>query len=278
MAEHPYKGVAFALADAFFGECQIVARFIDEKIRRPVKERCEATPGGIVFQVQLARAIAWLRSLGKLNHPGDFQAVTAAARALFEGAVDVTLMHYDAGAFPTEKMDAWELSAKLKHADAVTAYLAEREREPTDEERPILGYAIRERQRVLDLRAKWWPNHKGKHPPRWTGRDLSVDANAADELHDESFQDFYRLRYPQLCWNVHGSGATGIASISSEHFPFIGGRSYREAGHFARVVAEVVSRQLGCGSEASFAELDKEIRLAVARTFERYQTPTGKQA
>ena len=60
-----------------------------------------------------------------------------------------------------------------------------------------------------------------------------------------------------------------IASISSEHFPFIGGRSYREAGHFARVVAEVVSRQLGCGSEASFAELDKEIRLAVARTFER---------
>jgi hypothetical protein len=25
----------------------------------------------------MLRAIAWLRSLGKLNHPGDFQAVTA---------------------------------------------------------------------------------------------------------------------------------------------------------------------------------------------------------
>lgn len=52
-------------------------------------------------------------SLGKLNHPGDFQAVTAAARALFEGAVDVTLMHFDAAVNGPEKMDAWEDFAEV---------------------------------------------------------------------------------------------------------------------------------------------------------------------
>lgn len=91
MTAQPLQGEAFALADAFFAECQVVARFIDEKVRLQVDQRVGAVPHGVVFQGQMLRAIAWLRSLGKLNHPGDFQAVTAAARALFEGAVDLTL-------------------------------------------------------------------------------------------------------------------------------------------------------------------------------------------
>jgi hypothetical protein len=43
------------------------------------------------------------------------------------------------------------------------------------------------------------------------------------------------------------------------------------------VVAEVVSRQLGCWSEASFAELTEKIRLSVGLIYERHQTPPEKQ-
>jgi len=45
----------------------------------------------------------------------------------------------------------------------------------------------------------------------------------------EGFEEFCRLRYPQICWTVHGSGLAGIANVSPEAFPFIGGRAYREA-------------------------------------------------
>ena len=229
MPEHQTRGEAFALADAFFAECQVVARFIDEKVRLRVDERVGAVPGGIVFQVQMLRAIAWLRSLAKLNHPGDFQAVTAAARALFEGAVDVTLLHYDPATFPPERMDAWQDSAKLKHAETVARYLAETGRDASGEHREVLAYAKREKARIEALRSRWWPNYNGKHPSRWTGLDLAADAKAADALLDEGFQGFYRLRYPQLCWNVHGSGAAGIANIAPEHFPFIGGMAAPDA-------------------------------------------------
>lgn len=95
MPDQPVRSEAFKLADALYTEAQVVASFIDEKIRIPVDERVAATPHGVVFQVQLHRAIAWLRSLAKLNAPADFQAVAAGARALFEVAVDVALMHFD---------------------------------------------------------------------------------------------------------------------------------------------------------------------------------------
>jgi hypothetical protein len=274
------KGEAFALADAFYAECQVVARFIDEKVRVPVDQHVATSPHGVVFQVQMLRAIAWLRSLAKLNDPGDFQAVTAAARALFEGAVDVTLMHFDPGSHSPEKMDAWEDSAKLKHAQTMARHLGEVGRAPTTEEQTILAYAKREAARIDKLRTRWWPNHSGRHPPRWTGRDLAPDSKDADKAADghlkADFEEFYRLRYPQICWNVHGSGAAGIANIAPEVFPFVGGRAYREAAKFASVSAEVVARELKCFNEADFTELREQTTLASGLVYVAHRDNGGE--
>jgi hypothetical protein len=257
MTAHQTQGEAFALADAFYAECQVVAKFIDEKLRLLVDERVGRVPHGVTFQVQLLRAIGWLRSLDKLNHPGDFQAVTAAARALFEGAVDVTLMHFDAASNGPEKMDAWELSAKLKHAQSIATYLSEAGRPPAEDEKTILAFLHQERTGADHLRLRWWPRKDGKpeHPSRWTGRDLGSDFTAG-------FEEFYRLRYPQICWNTHGSGAAGIANIAPEVFPFIGGMAYREAAKFASVVAEVVAKAMSCWNEADFTALREQVTLA----------------
>ncbi len=265
-AQH-HEGEGFALADAFYAECQVVARFIDEKVRVPVDQRVGSVAHGVVFQGQMLRTIAWLRSLGKLNHPGDFQAVTASARALFEGAVDVTLMHFDPANFSPQKMDAWESSAKFKHAQTVAGYLAEVGRDASDDERTILAYATKEKPRIENLRTQWWPNHDGKHPPRWTGGDLAADAKAADKLQAEGFEEFYRLRYPQICWNVHGSGLAGIANVAPEDFPFIGGRAYREAAKFSRVIAEVVSQHMGCWDEGAFSNLTEQLKVAAGAVY-----------
>lgn len=206
-----------------------VTGFIDEKLRAAVDERAPNVRHGIAFQGQLLRTIGWLRSLAKLDDPGgDFQVITSAARSVFESAVDVTLMHFDGSANGPEKMDAWEDSAKLKHTQNVADYLSTLGRAPTDAERTMMAFATREKDRIEKLRLRWWSNENGRHPRnRWTGRDLGTDAKEADKLLPEGFEEFYRLRYPQLCWNVHGSGLAGVANVGPESFAYIGGQSLR---------------------------------------------------
>jgi hypothetical protein len=259
---------AIALSHIGHAEAQVVARFIDDKLRAAVDERAPKAAHGIAFQGQLPRTIGWLRSLAKLNDPGgDFQAITSAARSVFESAVDVTLMHFDGSANGPEKMDAWEDSAKLKHTQNVTDYLSTLGRPPTDAERTMMTYATREKDRIEKLRLRWWPNENGRHPRnRWTGRDLGTDARDADKLLPEGFEEFYRLRNPQLCWNVHGSGLAGVANVGPESFAYIGGRAYGEAARFATVVTKVVAQHLGCWNEEYFrglAQQVKETRVAV---------------
>jgi hypothetical protein len=267
MAAPPVPDEALAVVRALYAEAQAVARFIDEKVRAPVDARVPAVPHGVAFQGQLLRAIAWLRSIGKLDHPGDFQAVTAGARAVFEGAVDVTLMHFNPGAFGPERMDAWEESAKLKLAQTAATYIEASGRQPTDAEQHMLTFITNKRAYIEKVRLSLWPNHKGKHPPRWTGRDLGRDAEEAEKALAEGFEEFYRLRYPELCWNVHGSGLTGVANIRAEVIPYIGGRAAAEAARFARVVAEVVAKHMGCWDEASFKRLPEEVKEARALAF-----------
>jgi len=144
---------AFAVAGGLFAECRVVAEFIEDRIRRPASARAPAAKHGIVFEGQLHRAIAWLHSLGKLDGPADFQAVTAATRALFEGALDVTLMHFDAR-IRTREVGGLERSAKLKHADAVAAFLATAARPAKPDEQPILDFRHREGARTSPS----WPS------------------------------------------------------------------------------------------------------------------------
>ncbi len=275
MATPLAPGEPLALARALYAEALAVARFIDENVRAPVDARVPAVPHGVVFQGQLLRAIAWLRSIGKLDHPGDFQAVTAGARAIFEGAVDVTLMHFDATANGPERMDAWEESAKLKHAQTAAEYIAAAGRQPTEADQHMLTFISNQKAHIEKVRRTLWPNHKGKHPPRWTGRDLGRDAEEAENVLAEGFEEFYRLRYPELCWNVHGSGLTGIANIRTEAVPYIGGRAAAEAARFARVVAEVVAKHMGCWDEERFRKLPQQVKEARAVAYVAVMSGVG---
>jgi hypothetical protein len=265
MAAELAPGEALALACVQYAEAQAVAQFIDRNVRERVDATAPSVPHGVAFQGQLLRVIAWLRSIAKLDHPADFQAVTAGARAIFEGAVDVTLMHFDPTGHGPEKMDAWEDSAKQKHGQTAADYLAASGRQPTEAEQHMLAYVTREKDRIEKLRLRWWPNENGRHPRnRWTGRDLGTDAREADKLLPEGFEEFYRLRYPQLCWNVHGSGLAGIANIRAEAIPYIGSSAATEAARFARVVAEVVAKHMGCWNEENFKKLPAQVKEARA--------------
>lgn len=64
-------GESLALARALYAQAQAVAQFIDEKVRVPVDERTPTIALGVVFQGQLLRAIAWLRSLASRSSTGS---------------------------------------------------------------------------------------------------------------------------------------------------------------------------------------------------------------
>lgn len=237
---------AFIVSDACFAKCQITAVFIDENIRIPIDTASVKQPGGTSFQGMLFRVIGWLRSLGKLNHPGDFQAVVSGTRALLEIAVDVTLLQGDPVTYPIAKLQAWESSAKLKQAAALKEHLELRGLTPKREQLPTLSFLAREESRILALRSQYWTNRNGNptHPMRWTKESLAKDAEAADTLDDLGFLDFYRNRYSQLCWNVHGSGLAGVSNISADLIPFLSGQAFNECSWFSLIAVEKIARHL----------------------------------
>lgn len=224
------KGEAFAVSDACFAECKLVAEFVDNTVRIPVESAAPGLHGGLHLKGLLLRSTGWMRTLGKLCHPGDFQAVVAGARTLFEIAIDTALLNGDRNAYPIAKMAAWESSAKLDHVEKVKKYLAEKGRTPTERQAVMLELLKREGPSIREKRARYWINRKKKpyHPVRWTAKTLAEDAEAADRFKGQGFEEFHKIRYPQLCWNVHGSGLTGVMNISPELFPFVGGEARRQ--------------------------------------------------
>jgi hypothetical protein len=104
------------LASTWFRACEETSAFIDRSVR-PVVERAadRRNPVDATYLGYLLRVTGWLRSLGKLNEPGDLQGASAGARALFEIAIDLTLLRHDSDS-PIQKLVDWEESAKLKYA------------------------------------------------------------------------------------------------------------------------------------------------------------------
>jgi hypothetical protein len=114
------------------------------------------------------RALAWMLTLTKLNEPADFQAVVAASGVLFEIAVDTVLLARDPTAYATERIIAWEDSAKLKTVLQAIECFTEAGRELPQECEPMRRYACEQRARIEQLRATYW-----RATTRTAGRDGS---------------------------------------------------------------------------------------------------------
>lgn len=227
--------------------CQLLHDFLNGAVRKRVSDAVAGTSGSDAATLGgiFLRAVAWMRSICKLDHPSDFQAVVAASRSLFEIAVDTTLMRFDTSN-PPSKMLAWEDSAKLKAAVRIAGYCA-RAQIPASDYAAQHRYLQTDKLRVEALRERYWPRKTGnaKHPERWTGRSLEQDAARATALSsDVDFVDYYEARYAQTCWNTHGSGLAGVRNVSEEAFPGIAALAMRDCTRFAVTAAENVLRCL----------------------------------
>jgi hypothetical protein len=270
------KPIAFAHADAFFAECGVVEDFFAKSVR-PIVDRTfdKNRPEHHTYLGALLRITAWLRSLLKLNHPGDFQPVVAGSRALFEMAVDLTLLHHRPQDHSHDKIVAWEQSAKLKHAEGIERFYVSTGKTVPSEHSDAVRFIARERSKVHALRRQYWPrrDNKPEHPDRWTGRNLPEDARAADQCASYEFGEFYAARFAHLCWNTHGSGLAGVRLLTENHFPGVSALGLAEGVRFAIIGGELVLRLFDKHdsiTEARLRELEKrrrEVRAQVLVTY-----------
>lgn len=266
----PRKTEAFALASGLFRGVEVVAEFVSSHVHSwvpvsLVKDNC----GAVVFG-QFLRIDAWLRTLRKLAEPADFQAVAAAARALLETTIDIALINHQPQ--DHERVLAWERSVKLKHGEALLAYLARANCSAPSEHPSVADFVAREKGEIESLRKKLgWIRKDGttRHPDRWTNRPLSEDAKRVDKMgYQFGFENFYETEYRKLCWHVHGS-ALPARSVQVDHFPGIAGLIFPACGDLGLVASQIVLRHLGAWSterEQLFGQTRNMRILVVAQT------------
>ncbi len=252
-----------ALHDA----CAETCRFFDRTIG-PIATRARTdTPDGVTYDGLLRRVMAWLHTIKKLDQPSDFQALHAGLRALFELAVDLTLLLRDPAASP-DRIQAWEESAKLKAAERIVSRY--RGQSIPAHLQAQTNYVSSHADRVRELRRTHW-SRPGSHPPRWTGRNLERDARVASDLEPGAgFAAFYDEMYAQACWHVHGSTLVGVRGLPAGSFAAMAAIAAHEVSQLALLAGRQALRLLGCYdgiTENRFAQHEKEIVRIQAQMF-----------
>ncbi len=261
-----------ALASAYYAGCIKVLQFVEDFVAPIVVKETEAVVGDqtflnpmyshLAFHAMTGRLHNWLRTLRKLDAAGDFQAILTAGRALFEMAVDLTLIRFEEHG-SMSKMRAWHMDAKLRWA-------RQRIENQLDSNRSAEGFVASMEQHIGEMIHHHWPTpeqKKRRQRGRWTGRDLLADATMADELAPSGFLGYYVERYKAACWQVHGSGVIGMMEIPEALIPQMAAEGLRDAERFSRVACRLLLELLGKFDHEAKARFD-DLEFEIAHAYE----------
>ena len=240
--------------------------FIAESVRPVVDRHTNSLPWTFTCNGMITRVHGWLRSLRKLDHPGDFQPILAGSRALFEIAADFVLIrHQENGSF--RKLLDWEDSERLAWADKLCRSDNDADRYPQAAE-----FKRQHERRIRQLRKLHW--ERTDRVSRWTGRNLGEDAREVDRLGQAArlagglgasgFVEYYTNRYSLVCWFVHGSGLIGLRGQIGSVLPIVVAHGYHDALRFSVIASKYVLdlfKQYDDISRLRFEELEKRLGL-----------------
>jgi len=166
----------------------------------------EPEPLGATAIGLLDRVGCWLATMHRLDQTADFQAHMSGLRSLIELTVDLGLLLKNPSSH--DMLVAWEVSARFKHGELFVAYASKHKTSwaPT----AAAAFVAEHRDEVVSSRQQYW---SGRHPSRWTGRDLRTDAMDVDSRFPKlGIEQLYEELYRYLCWQVHGSGLVALRS------------------------------------------------------------------
>src|SRR5260370_40842914 len=90
-----------------------VAKYMREKARPRLDSILQPSPRETLVLGIFLRSLCWMETLARLDRVQDFQAVSAATRALLEACLDVVLINHDDTGQLTAKMADWATSTKF---------------------------------------------------------------------------------------------------------------------------------------------------------------------
>jgi hypothetical protein len=279
------KPTLHALGSAYYAGCLEVSRFVGEFVVPTVERETAIVTGGRTFRhpfyaklacwAMTSRLHAWLLTLHKLGGPSDFQAVATAGRALFEMAVDLTLIKFEEdGSFG--KMQAWHLDTKVRWA-------RQRIDNGIDKDGSASKFVAAEGPRVAEMLSKHWGTpelRKQRRRDRWTGRDLSVDSKKADQYSPAGFVVYYTERYKMACWQVHGSGVILTLENPPDFVPYMAAISLLDARRFSTESSKlllqlVLGDKYDAGVDERFEQLMTDIATACEATLKLHEKSSG---
>lgn len=232
------------LANAGREDCKTVEIFMQKKVRPNVRRFSDdGNAEHTTVHACFLRALSWLGTYQKLDDPRYFQAIVAGTRSLFEMCVDMAFFVDDRLTNPPSKLWAWERSSKLHGAERALEFLDKAKKPAAAGD---MRFAERYRDEILALRRKWWG--RDGHPYHWTGaRNLREAAEAADKLGSYDFEEFYSVRFAQLCWSTHGTGATSVRGVDEENFPTESALAFHDSARFGTTIAKLRMEEFAQG-------------------------------
>jgi len=260
------RGKAFATG--LFQGAQVVGQYMKDRYVLITEADGKPQTGyktGCMKRLWL-RAYLWMQTLGKLNDPLDFQAISIGNRTLLEILVDLIILHHDQTHEMAAKMFWWGESEKLKGSEQIVTFYADQGLSVPDEfEAQEIFYKTR-KSNIENMRRTHWPNRKNptKHPDRWTGEsNLFEDIKRADQLCGLAIKaeisttlvEYYRTQYRKMNWRIH-SGVASLGDQPAEAFYLICGFGFKWCADFAMLCTKIALSDLRLG--VALSELEQE--------------------
>jgi uncharacterized glyoxalase superfamily protein PhnB len=258
-------------APALVKACQngsaLVARYLQDEVRPLILRRRPSSGREEAFWRYFQRLEASVTGISVLKDVSLVQLVYAGTRTILEILVDSTLLYHGSPPDAVERIEAWEMSAKLKVAEAAVAYARKVGREDRPRFVQMAELIEVEGENIRRARARYWPSPKtpglGRHPDRWTDRNLLEDCRHADRLHGLKLEEFYETTYRQMNWSIHGSGFASTRGIDAPSLALDYAQGHLKSAEFALNATDIILSGLRLKNEERGRRLE-EVRLTWA--------------
>lgn len=150
----------------------------------------------------------------------SFQTLASIERALFESAIDLTLLTRGP-ATNFDKIRAWDRLKLIKYAESTVDDVQEFNidlNQPINSALKFLVDQVSDTQKTQSEKKALLANWNGKTPKTWTGENsLEKNTKDANSLKNYGF-DRAHTRYKMLCLDTHGSGTAGLGTTNPTFF------------------------------------------------------------
>jgi hypothetical protein len=238
----------------FYGILKSQAEFDRAELRGVLHGQINLTDRERYLFASYLRMYGNVESLLKLNQRKDFQACIILARALFEQALDIELMHGNLINNWVEKMRVFTLVERLRAAKKIVAF-SKTHSIATDVD--IYEGFISKNEKSINAQQKClWPSKEEGMSQHWSGYRLPRRIVLAGS----PFEELYVQHYSNFSWYVH-PGPAGVSNISAEGLAIGQGLAYWLATECYRLVLLIMVKEF----KLIIAVPDIEDRLALAR-------------